>query len=589
MLMPAGDEGTVERNRLEQALYAAVSIPLAILDHTGRVVSLNPYGQAFWGVTLDEVEGRRATDVLGIRPRDHSDLTEWLMATAFPALLRQRVPCQIATRDGVTHAAQIVGSVLASEGRAFTVIGIVGEEGGEPQREPPAWMLRDPRSGLANRYRWQREFGHWNGGSGAVLFLDLNDLDEVNQLYGAPTGDRVLALVGSVLLEQAPRDALCLRWGGDEFLVVLPGLSEDAAGRLGQAAADAVVGRAPAAPLPLLPQLSHGSAAYTPGTLLDAVREAADAMQEKKGALLRSQGGGQLLLTRTGRTRLRTTATQVSPSSRSLAVEFGREFEEHFRTQYTRAAHQAREFVAFVAPEAGSAAVEVGAGTGRITIDGGLAEAIGPQGQLLVTDPSEGQLQRAADRARAAGLDWLRFVPAPAESLPLLSGGADLVLGAGFLHFTRPELALREMARVARPKGRVALFAGLEFEWPPCWLPVLAPVRTALAEHGLPFRHFFLHEAELDRLLRAAGLAVERRQVSHEPWEFPTLEITVATGRQVDFVGLLSEGLPPEDKATAHAAYDERLAAMFAQTSPSERAWSFRTVTLVARREDDGA
>ncbi len=587
--MPAGDEGTIERNRLEQALYAAVSIPLAILDHTGHVVSLNPYGQAFWGLTLDEVAGRRATDVLGILPRDHSDLTEWLTATALPILLRQRVPCQVATRDGVTHAAQIVGSILASEGRAFTVIAIVGEEGGEPQREPPAWMLRDPRSGLANRYRWQREFGHWNGGSGAVLFLDLDDLDEVNQLYGAPTGDRVLALVGSVLLEQAPRDSLCLRWGGDEFLVVLPGLSEDAAGRLGQAAADAVVGRAPAALLPLLPRLSHGSASYTPGTLLDAVREAADALQEGKGGLLRSQGGGQLLLTRTGRARLRTTSTQVSPSSRSLAVEFGPEFEEHFRTQYTRAAHQAREFVAFVAPEAGSAAVEVGAGTGRITIDGGLAEAIGPRGQLLVTDPSEGQLQRAADRARAAGLDWLRFVPAPAESLPLLSGGADLVLGAAFLHFTRPELALREMARVTRPNGRVALSTGLEFEWPRCWLEALAQVRRALAAHGLPFRHVFPRETEMDRLLRAAGLVVERRSFGREAMEFPTLEISAVSLRQVDFAGLLSEGLPAEEKATGRAAFEECLPELFAHTSPSERTMAFPSITLVARREDDTA
>lgn len=59
----------------------------------------------------------------------------------------------------------------------------------------------------------------------------------------------------------------------------------------------------------------------------------------------------------------------------------------YFRTCYALALEQAREFVAFVDPEPGSAVVEVGAVSGRVTCHGGLAERIGRQGRLLVTDP----------------------------------------------------------------------------------------------------------------------------------------------------------------------------------------------------------
>jgi len=150
------------------------------------------------------------------------------------------------------------------------------------------------------------------------------------------------------------------------------------------------------------------------------------------------------------------------------------------------------EFVEFVAPQRGAATVEVGAGSGRIAFDGGLADRIGPQGQLLLTDPSPAQLGVARKRAAAIGASWVRFLLAPAEHLPLASNGPDLVLGAVFLHFTDAATALRSMARVARPGGSVALNAGLPATWGPGWQAGFEPIRQALAQRGLPFRDIFL-------------------------------------------------------------------------------------------------
>ncbi len=58
----------------------------------------------------------------------------------------------------------------------------------------------------------------------ALLFLDLDDFKEVNDQHGHLAGDSVLSIVADRLRETLPRAAFAARWGGDEFIVVLPGM-----------------------------------------------------------------------------------------------------------------------------------------------------------------------------------------------------------------------------------------------------------------------------------------------------------------------------------------------------------------------------
>ena len=58
----------------------------------------------------------------------------------------------------------------------------------------------------------------------ALLFLDLDEFKEVNDQHGHLAGDAVLRVVAERLRESLPRAGFAARWGGDEFIVVLPGL-----------------------------------------------------------------------------------------------------------------------------------------------------------------------------------------------------------------------------------------------------------------------------------------------------------------------------------------------------------------------------
>ncbi|HAS84631.1 MAG TPA: hypothetical protein DCS23_00950 [Candidatus Yonathbacteria bacterium] len=61
----------------------------------------------------------------------------------------------------------------------------------------------------------------------SILFIDLDGFKEINDTHGHQCGDRALRTFSS-LLKQSFREAdIISRWGGDEFVVLLPGVNRE--------------------------------------------------------------------------------------------------------------------------------------------------------------------------------------------------------------------------------------------------------------------------------------------------------------------------------------------------------------------------
>ncbi len=564
-------------------VYERLPVPICLVDASGRLEAINPAAERLSGRSAAELVGQPFFSGMGVVPVPSNPPAggevHWSGA-------QTRMPCRMYLPDGSEEPVTMIATPLGTAECPRSAIFLIDRRTAPLLTDIPLWALADPLTGLGNRHRLERELPEWQGRAGAVAVFDLDNLKDANDHHGHAAGDAALGVVGAVLAGSAPPSSLAVRSGGDEFVVLLQGMDEQAAELWARSVVAAVTERAAAEHLAVVPRLSHGTAGLGAGGVSRALEEADAALYECKGVVLRARGGGSLVLTSRGREGLlRPDRLSDAPEAGSFAARFDREFDRCFRAHYAVAAERARQFVALVDPRAGIAAVEVGAGSGRITFDGGLAQRIGSGGQLLVTDPSEAQLAVARSRAHEGGFDWIRFVEAPAEALPLEPATADLALGALFIHFTDGRAALREMARVVRPGGVVAVSTAIAFPWPAVWDEALEPVWEALRRHGVAPGHYFPKAGEVAAWMKAQGLMVQRVEtLEGDAWAPPSAEEAVRTWHQMGLVRLLLRGVPPEGHQQLEDAFGQRLRAAMARRPPQEWVIRAQTENLVACR-----
>lgn len=108
---------------------------------------------------------------------------------------------------------------------------------------------QDPLTGVPNRRHFDEAMDTaWKalpdtGASLGLLLIDVDHFKAYNDRYGHPTGDQCLRHVAQLLQQQVPASVgTVARWGGEEFIVLLPQADAVAAMRLGQSLAEAVAG-----------------------------------------------------------------------------------------------------------------------------------------------------------------------------------------------------------------------------------------------------------------------------------------------------------------------------------------------------------
>lgn len=88
--------------------------------------------------------------------------------------------------------------------------------------------LKDPLTGLGNRKglteAWEQIRGHTNGQQPplCLLMMDIDHFKRVNDTYGHLLGDKVIKMVATVIRKTVKGKDVAVRYGGEEFAVLLP-------------------------------------------------------------------------------------------------------------------------------------------------------------------------------------------------------------------------------------------------------------------------------------------------------------------------------------------------------------------------------
>lgn len=148
---------------------------------------------------------------------------------------------------------------------------------------------RDGLTGLANRASFERRAEEMiqAGVAFSVVLIDLNHFKRVNDVHGHLAGDELLRVFSGRLKHQIRADDMAARWGGDEFVVLLPVPLRDAMARarlLEQSLAGDYQLSLGAETVRLRVGLAMGVAEHRPGESLDdLLRRADQALYQSKG------------------------------------------------------------------------------------------------------------------------------------------------------------------------------------------------------------------------------------------------------------------------------------------------------------------
>ncbi len=126
-----------------------------------------------------------------------------------------------------------------------------------------------------------------------MMMIDVDNFKQFNDMFGHIAGDRALSAVSNVLRSQFRPNDLLVRYGGDEFAVLLPGASKEQALEIGERVRLAVSGSTSDGSDSLIQipvKISMGVAELAPRGDLDSLTRAADA------ALYRAKNAGRNLV-----------------------------------------------------------------------------------------------------------------------------------------------------------------------------------------------------------------------------------------------------------------------------------------------------
>ena len=87
----------------------------------------------------------------------------------------------------------------------------------------------DPLTQVGNRFRLEKEAEKWLAFCNrhsfplSLVLVDIDDMKQINDLYGHLTGDATICELVATICGHLRKNDVCVRWGGDEFVLLLPG------------------------------------------------------------------------------------------------------------------------------------------------------------------------------------------------------------------------------------------------------------------------------------------------------------------------------------------------------------------------------
>lgn len=196
--------------------FASTQDALAVVDLTGWIVEINRALEDLTGTSDNLLIGTPLSDYLAL-PAEAFDSASWRGELALHC-----GPAEVPVEVSVTQ----IDAINQRERCHIVAIHDLRERIKAASRLE-RMALQDALTGLPNRLALEKRIDELVTGQMrfALLFIDLDGFKGINDSFGHDEGDQILKEVAR-RFSSTLDSAVVARWGGDEFVIVLPGCSE---------------------------------------------------------------------------------------------------------------------------------------------------------------------------------------------------------------------------------------------------------------------------------------------------------------------------------------------------------------------------
>lgn len=227
------DRQLAEERNFSNTILETVGSLIAVLSQTGHIVRFNRACVDITGLSVEEAHQKPFWSLI-VEDSDQDKFREY-----FRQVLTDRTSVEfesrMVTRGGDVRTIQMVLSKLTGEHSSGDFVVCTGLDITNRkiiEEEIRYMSFHDSLTGLYNRAYFEEEMTRLDSGRHLPLSIivgDVNGLKLINDAFGHHIGDRLIQAAASILKTTCRNDDITARIGGDEFGIILPGTSEEAA------------------------------------------------------------------------------------------------------------------------------------------------------------------------------------------------------------------------------------------------------------------------------------------------------------------------------------------------------------------------
>lgn len=214
-----------ERDRLRLLVDVVSEFAIYTIDLAGFVDSWNASGERLFGLTKEQAIGQRLDQLVGVR--GVSDV----LASSVLAGWNSIEGWALQSVGHAVYTNTMISTLLDARGRpeGFIVVTQDSTEAKHHEEDLQREADTDPLTQLRNRRgfdaRADRQLAACvdNDAPATVLMIDIDRFKSINDTHGHDGGDIVLRAVAESLADHIRTDDVVARFGGEEFVVLLPG------------------------------------------------------------------------------------------------------------------------------------------------------------------------------------------------------------------------------------------------------------------------------------------------------------------------------------------------------------------------------